>query len=487
MLRKFFVTILMLWSLGALDQVQAQTIYYTPETKFGFRKNEFSIIGRTAQKNYTYRTDNEKHFMDIFTDDLQPIAIVELDYIPKQAQEVQFFANDGQITVLYQYNSSNHCYLYGAIMQQEGKLIAQPILLDSAKTASGLFTRSNNIFDYVISDNQKQIAIFHRYNQNRHEFLNVKMFNHLLENNGNKDILLTAAEPIHPQEFVINNKGILFFSAYMFSNENEHLSDKADLYIIDAQQDQFTKHSIPLNGLWIDQMKLSVDQEQNAVDYAALYSPTRKQQVEGVLTGKVYVDENKAATAKQNKFSETLLTKVSTKKNRKYFDNFTLKEVIIKKDGGIIMVAENFFITTRTSVPNAGFYASYYATSPSRSIKEYNYGDIVIINFNAAGDILWENIIRKSQYSQEDYGMFSSYAFANTGKYLVFVYNDFTINKNALTMATIDNQGKMLYKQTNVSDKPYDWVPRHAKQTSALSIMVPCFKSNVLLHAGLFW
>lgn len=465
----------------------SQTILYTPETKFGFRKNEFQIVGRTAQKNYTYRTDNDKHFMDIYSDELASIAIVELDFIPKNAQAIKFITNAAQLTVLYQYNSNNNCYLMGAQLNVDGKLMSKPTLLDSAKTSNGLFTRNNAIFDYTISDNNRYISFYHRYEQNKQEYLNIKLLNDKLAQIGNKDLLLSGTPSIYPQQFVISNKGTLFFSSYIYSNSNDHLSDYADIYTIEFNKDQFTKHAIPLEKLWIDQMQLSIDQEQDAVNYAALYSSSRKKQIEGVLTGKVFQDEDKAPTSNKNSFTEATLQKLGTKKNKKYLENFTLKEVIIKKDGGIIMVAESFFITTKTSVPNAGFYASYYATTPSRSIKEYNYGDILIINFNKDGTIVWENFIRKNQYSQEDYGMFSSYAFANTGKYLIFIYNDFTNHKNALTMATLDNNGKITYKQIKVSDQPYDWVPKHAKQTSALSILFPCFKSNTLLYSGVYF
>lgn len=486
MIKKILASIFLFISTCLATLSFAQTIKYTPETKFGFRKNEFQIVGRTAQQNYTYRTDNNKHFLDIYTDELSPIAIVELDYIPSQAQAIKFITRANSIHVLYQYNQSQIAYVVAAEMGLDGKLLLSPMVLDSTKTGSGLFTRNNAIFDYAISDNQEHITIFHRYQHNKQEFLNLKLFNTTWKQIAQKDILLSSTQPIYPQQFALNNNGILFFSSYIFQNASDHLSDFADIYTIDFQQDQFTKHQVPLEGLWIDQMQINVDQKNNALDYAALYSISRKNQIEGVVTGKIYLDEDKTPTSKKNKFSEALLAKTSTKKAKKYFDNYTLKEVIVKNDGSILMIAENYYITTRTSVPNAGFYASYYATSPSRSIKEYNYGDIVIINFDTNGAILWENIIRKNQYSQEDYGMFSSYAFVNTGKYLVFVYNDFSINKNALTMASITNDGKMVYKQIKVSDQPYDWVPKYAQQTSSLSILVPCFKSNVLLYAGLF-
>jgi hypothetical protein len=464
----------------------AQTVYFSKDTKFGFKKNEFNVIGNIEAYKYTHRTDDNIHYLDIYTDTMSGVAIVELDYLPKNAQKLQFYTHQQNIVLLYQYTKNNSQYAMLAVMNKEGRLLQEPVRLDSTKSNSGLLARNNAIYDYVIAKNNHYFSIYNRYVIGKQEYIRTKLYESTGRLLSEKDILLSGEEFIYPQQFVLSNKGCLFFTSYPFSNQHENRSDVADIYFIDFKEDKFTHHPIPLNGVWIEQMHLQIDQDTEAVDYTAFYTQDRRGSITGVLYGKVYVDDNLTTVYKQNKFTQEFLSKVSTRNKKKTFQDFDIRNVIVKKDGGILLIAENYYMTTKTSVANAGFYSSYYGMTPSRVISEYNYGDVLIINFDAHGNILWENIIRKSQYSQEDLGLFSSYAFVNTGKYLVFIYNDYTYHKNSLTLAAIDNSGNMQYKYIKVSDKQYDWVPKHGKQTSALSLLIPCFKSNTLTFAAVY-
>lgn len=462
-----------------------QTIHYSNDIKFGFRKNEFAIAGRTDHRNITYRTDAEVHYLDIFSDSMTQIAVVELDFLPRNAQTLNFFTTAQRIILLYQYAKSGIQYAMMAQMDTDGRLLQQPLKLDSVKSSSRLFTGNNAPFDFVIADNKNYFSVFSRFLDGKQEYLNTKLFQSDGKPLGNKDVLLSADKPVYPRQFVLNNKGTLFFTAHL-NSDREHRSDFADIYLIDFKEDRFSRHPVPLNGSWIEQLYIQADQETEAVDYTAFYTTGRKGNIEGVIYGRVFLEDDKAPTFKQNKFSPVFLSKVSTRNKKKVFENFDIRNVIVKKDGGIMLIAENYYITTRTSVPAAGFYSSYYGMTPSRVITEYNYGDILIINFDGQGNMVWDNIIRKSQYSQEDKGLFSSFAFMNTGRYLVFVYNDYTYNKNSLTVAAIDNQGQTNYKHVKISDRPYDWVPKYALQTSALSLLIPCFRSNTITFAAMY-
>lgn len=474
------IAVLLSITMGA-----AQTIHYSNDIKFGFRKNEFAIVGRTDHKNITYRTEAEVHYLDLFSDSMTPVAVVEMDFIPKNAQALKFFTTPQQIVVLYQYARSGVQYAMMARMDTDGRLQQQPLKLDSLKSNSRLFSKNDAPFDYTIADNKNYFSLSGRFLEGKQEYLNVKLFQADGKFLGSKDIVLSAAKPVYPQQFLLSNKGTLFFTSHLPAQKDVR-SDFADIYIVDFKEDKFTRHPVPLNGTWIEQLYVQADQETDAVDYTAFYAAGKKNNTEGVIYGKVFMEEDKAPTFKQNKFSAAFLARVSTRSKKKIFENFDIRNVIVKRDGGILVVAENYYITTRTSVPAAGFYSSYYGMSPSRVITEYNYGDILMINFDAGGNMLWDNIIRKSQYSQEDQGLFSSYAFMNTGKYLVFVYNDYTYNKNSLTVAAVDNQGQTNYKHVKISDKPYDWVPKYALQTSSLSLLIPCFRSNTITFAAMY-
>ena len=61
---------------GSAFSCYAQSVYYSPDIKFGFRNSEFDVVGRLEHKNITYRSNAKAQYLDIFTDSMQPIAQV---------------------------------------------------------------------------------------------------------------------------------------------------------------------------------------------------------------------------------------------------------------------------------------------------------------------------------------------------------------------------------------------------------------------------
>lgn len=98
---------------------------------------------------------------------------------------------------------------------------------------------------------------------------------------------------------------------------------------------------------------------------------------------------------------------------------YDLDELIVREDGGVVMVGEqyNFFTTTVcTSSPNGG--------QTCRTVYHYVYNDIVVVNVDPSGNIEWATKIPKRQHTTNDGGYYSSYAMTVKGDKLYFIFND---------------------------------------------------------------
>jgi hypothetical protein len=487
-MRKYLLLfIVYFFSACVLPHVSAQTILYADEQKFSFRKNQFNILGRVKGENFVYRTDNSKHFLDIYTDSLQKKAIVALDFLPDEVDQIKFGIAGYQITVVYQYHEGKIARLEAARLGLDGRMMQPAVVLDSTYDSGNMLARNKQNYDFEFSPNKLKFFAYKRTLFSKREYIHCLLVNDALEVEHTKDIVIDGGNAIYPQQFVLNDDGVLFFSSYLFSNEHDRKNDFATIYTVNFKDDVLMQHAIPMDGLLVDQMYIKLNQRSQSIDYAAFYSKSKKGGNEGILYGTLSNNENIAPQHKTIPFSEDFLLKLSAKRNKKTLENLDIKHVVIKNDGGILLVAENYFTTTRNSMVNTGMYSSYYGMGGGRVITEYNYGDIIVMNIAADGAIVWENLIHKNQVTQDDYGMFSSYGFANTGKYLVFVYNDFTSKKNVLTVASIDINGSILYSHIKVEDAKYDWVPKHSMQTSALSMLFPCFSKGAIIFAGIYF
>jgi hypothetical protein len=129
------------------------------------------------------------------------------------------------------------------------------------------------------------------------------------------------------------------------------------------------------------------------------------------------------------------------------------------------------------------YYGGYFGPFSGSSVREFNYGDILAISYDGAGKEEWHSFIRKDQYSQEDNGVFSSYAFLNGGGSLLFLYNDFDRSNSRIQLATIDGSGEVIAKELSTDRNAPDWLPRRGVQISARQIVLPCLTRRGLCFA----
>ena len=62
----------------------------------------------------------------------------------------------------------------------------------------------------------------------------------------------------------------------------------------------------------------------------------------------------------------------------------------MRTDGGIILIAEQYYVMVYTTTSTNGVMTTHY---------EYYYNDIIIVNINSHGKIVWNKKIPKSQVS----------------------------------------------------------------------------------------
>ncbi len=133
---------------------------------------------------------------------------------------------------------------------------------------------------------------------------------------------------------------------------------------------------------------------------------------------------------------------------------YDLHDIIIKDNGGAVLVGEQFYIresTIRTTGANGQV--------STRTNYYYNYHDIIAISISPAGEIEWAHKIPKRQTTTNDGGYYSSYALAVVGDKLQFVFNDnarniydktikegkvysFSYKNLAVALNTVDANGK---------------------------------------------
>lgn len=97
---------------------------------------------------------------------------------------------------------------------------------------------------------------------------------------------------------------------------------------------------------------------------------------------------------------------------------FDLKDFIIHADGGVTMLAEQFYIRVVTTT-----YTDGNGNTRTTTHYHYYYNDIIIVDINSDGKINWTSKIDKYQHSVDDGGYRSSYALMIGDDKLHMIYN----------------------------------------------------------------
>ena len=105
---------------------------------------------------------------------------------------------------------------------------------------------------------------------------------------------------------------------------------------------------------------------------------------------------------------------------------YQLDDLILRSDGGALLVAEQFYIERiQYNVgPGAFVGPGFYRPVNDRVTFVYNYNDLLVVNIRPSGEIEWTTRIPKVQQTTDDGGRYSSYAMANVRDKIYFVFND---------------------------------------------------------------
>ena len=190
------------------------------------------------------------------------------------------------------------------------------------------------------------------------------------------------------------------------------------------------------------------------------------------------------------------------------FNDYFLRNIIMKKDGGFIIGAESVYTSSRGGNNNRwDYFGSPYATGGLSNYYYYNnspfnnynypynrYGsinnvvryyaeNIAILSIDGTGKMDWSNIIRKSQYD-DNTDNFIGYGLMNTGGEIHFLFNSQEKRQMLLTDQSISPEGQITRTPTLKSlDRGYDFMPRQSKQTGSRQIIIPCQFRNYICFA----
>jgi len=479
----------------------SQIVYSEPEREDGRRTN-FEIIGKMNDNYLVFKNNSSNNAISIYDSTMKLQQRVPLTFMPERYINIDFVAYPDYCIVIYEYQKKSIVHVAAARLNPQAQLIGQPVELDTTQVG---FASSNKIYTVIVSEDKQRIMVF---KINSHDPKNF-MFTTFLYDNGLKVIdrhrLYLAMEDRNDlfTDFLVDNQGSFVFAKYLRSGSNDYVS-RVSVVTKGPTADSFSVKDMGAGDRILDEIKIKVDNNNNRYIISGFYYKQRRGNIDGLYT--VFWDKASDARVdeKVTVFSDELraLAKSTDASIKTAFNDFFIKQIITKRDGGYLLVSESEYTTSRGSMFNRwdymnpaygygpGYYSPYY--SPYYNPWNRNYGayatrfhaeNIMVLSYDKESNLQWSNVIPKSQFDDETDNLISN-ELVNTGGELHFLFNNYERRNMLLNDQSISPEGRTTrYPTLHNLDRGYDFMPRYGKQVSSWESIIPCLYRNYLCFA----
>lgn len=478
----------------------SQRISYSVPESEDARTLDFDIIGKVGGNFLVYKNLRNRFAVSVYDNDMGLKERVVLDFMPDRTLNADFIAYPDFAYIIYQYQKRNILHCMAVKIDGNAKKIGEPVELDT--TQIGIFA-DNKIYNMIHSEDRQQIMIFKMQKKYDHFNFKTLLFDSRLQLKHTSRMKMPYDDRNDMfSDFYIDNEGT-FICAKSIRGGNRELITKLFLLTKAPYSNQFSEFELPLNKSYLDEVTVKVDNINKRYLLNSFYYNQKRGNIDGLYTAIWDKPSNKLLMQNMAEFSDTM--KREAKRDgaiRFAYNDFFIRNIILKKDGGFILSAEDFSTQSRSNQWNRLDYLygypymssyDYYLNSRSswyyyrprnvNSLTRYYYNNIVVMNVNKDGKLVWTNVIRKEQYDDGD-DNFLSYQIVNAGGELHYLFNELERRNQLISDQSLSPDGRLTRNPTLKSlDKGYQFMPRFAKQVSAKQIIVPCMYRNYICFA----
>jgi hypothetical protein len=501
-MKRIMVSIIFLLALPAA--VLCQKVTYSDFEREDNSDINFEVIGKMNGNFLVYKNVRGNHKISIFGDDMKTKEVVKLDFVTSKTFNVDFVIYPSFFYMIYQYQKRNVLYCMAIKMDGEGKKLGEPIQLDTTQIS---ILADNKIYTTVNSEDKQKIMVFKIHKKNEHFNMVTLLFNSdlkLISNKCRRELDFDEYRDNYAN-FLVDNEGNFVFTKDSKSGSRDN-SNQLQLVIKEPQQDTFAYHQLELDKFYIDEIKLKIDNLNKRYIVNSFYYKKSRGSIEGMYTAVWNKPETKLFAQNFIALGDSLRFEAKTTGQLRFaLNDFFIRNVIVKKDGGFLITAEDFSTQTTSNSLNSwnrwdylnnyyySPYSSYYYNPYSgyyrpfnsfgRQNTRYYYSNILLLSADKTGKIEWHKVIHKEQFD-DDNDNFLSFSTMNKGGELHFLFNDDKNRNQIIANQSLSPSGQITRNPTLKSqERGYQFMTRLSKQVGASQLIVPCIYNGHVCFA----
>lgn len=481
----------------------SQKIVYSEPDRGDTRRMDFEVIGKIGGNFLVYKEVGNKSYITAYDNDMKEVNKEEHEYLPDERMiNVDFFPFSDFAYMVYQYQKRNVVYCNAVKVDGQGKKMADVVTLDTSHIG---FAGNNKIYSSINSEDKNRLMIFKINSRNRSSYLvTTLLFDNALnlQKRSSFRIPMDDTRDDYLNEFIVDNDGDLVFTKFT-RGANDAIT-KAELMWKAAQSDELVTAKIPMEKIYLDEIHIKADNVNKRYFLTSFYYKQKRGNIEGFyfytwdkntknvfLSSAVPLGDELRAEARGDASVKTA------------FNDYFIRNIIVKRDGGFIIGSESYYTTSRYNNWNRWNYLygmpysalDYYSYSPmysswwwrnqyynNQSVRHHA-DNITILSFDNVGKLEWSNVIHKQQFD-DGIGAQVSYQIVNTGGQIHFVFNEEERRAMLLSDYILLPDGQISRNPTLKNlDKGYEFLSKLGKQVSSRQMIIPCFYRNYICFA----
>jgi hypothetical protein len=456
------VLVAMMFATNLVGQVKTKNgdLYLGPEIKSDRKGTLEDIIGMDGDGYYMVRAEPKKFYLEKYDHKLNQVKSEEIILGKGGDRKYLEFAeqlNDEIYLFTTQYdNIAKHRILFAEKVNRKTlKPDGDPIKLSTYDYRN----RSNEgYFDYHVSRDSSKILIYYdtpNQSGNTGEKFGLSVYDHNLNALWSKELELPFRDKLYKVErYKVDNQGNAYLLGMVYRGQVRDKRQGRPNYeyhlLVYNKSDEYTEYLLSLQDKFITDMQFEISRTGDII-CAGLYSDFGTSSVKGTFYLLIDGKTNEVKKEYYEQFDPSFLVDFMSEKRAgkgRELTRYNLNQLEIRRDGGVVLVAEQFFVKElhqnfndprfRSPYSNPFFYPGYYYYYPMWRFPyrygypymnderelQYNYNDIIVINIDPNGSIQWAKRIPKRQSSKDDGGRYSSYAMSISKGKMFFVFND---------------------------------------------------------------
>lgn len=374
----------------------------------------YELIGRLRDRILLFRDKFDEFEVQAFDNQMRLSWSRELDDLEKRGVQIlSVVGSKNDFSVVHKVRRRSHAVLRIHKYDPGANLIDSMLVKDYGERVF-----SPPVLDIVRSDDRNCFVVF---NSSERDKLEITCFRlDKMQVLWDKTIAVdNDFSDLNIQAMALSNAGEFFFITEKNNRRNKIEEHECRILRVNATSEVLTR--VPMSEFLTNDMQFVYDNQNQRLIGAGLYADKNRDRANGYFFLSVTPGET-SQVIRHEPFDDkfiSILRQKDVADDTKGISDAEVKQLILRQDGGVILVAERLREIQRGSAAGRGFWRE-----GLRVVVDFYYDDVFAIALHPDGQVHWKTVLHKKQYSQDDDGTFSSFYLVRNPDKLRLLFND---------------------------------------------------------------